>query len=538
MLKTHVAASFCAIAFLPITFVAVETSAAATENGQPRLSLAETAASFPLRMIHFNVKVSPGAAVEESARYKAMEEAIRIAGRYKYTHVIFNNKAHSWVLPELPFMSQPASEDASYDRPSQEDLQALIEFSRSQGLKAVPQYHAWGKIGFGWIGTRNPIVAHRPELEELFVGDRPRFNLRDDRIYSELLFPMFDALIRLFDQPDYFHIGMDEVKDYGEFDWETPELLARHVNRINRYFQRRNIKVMMWGDMFLPAEDPRFQNFNAAHSAAPGYTHRSLPGIAPDNLIITDWHYDGGRRYPSVDYFQEQGFNVIACPWNSHKNIHGFYHYGYEKGVAGGMVTTWNQIREMVDFKNSIQVGGVVGLHPDIADLETLYSRFPRLRMKDVLRAESRDGRLITLAQGERFSETFENTDVFHDARVDELGVVYRWTYGSAFSSAKAGEPASAIYRFQAGEGTKLVLRATDRGRKSRQSKIFVKRDGGEWEELRRWQDTSNRHVRRLAPTAILPESEDGTVLVKLQVTSLKDEGRSGGLSKLIVEAR
>ena len=48
--------------------------------------------------------------------------------------------------------------------------------------------------------------------------------------------------------------------------------------------------------------------------SAINHTHSAIDRI-PKDIIICDWHYELRDDYPSVRYFQEQGFRVLPAPW-------------------------------------------------------------------------------------------------------------------------------------------------------------------------------------------------------------------------------
>lgn len=230
---------------------------------------------------------------------------------------------------------------------TKEDAQALVAFCKERGVRVVPQFQC-----FGHQGSRPNLFMRR--YPELMAPPEPDYddpqhyhvswNPLDPRT-NEIVFALIDELIDAF-QPEYFHVGMDEVMLFP--DETTPfyegqsraEIFAKAVNDIHAHVvKEKGLTMMMWGDRLLDRAVMPYNRFEASDlDTAPAID------MIPKDIIICDWHYFRRQDYPSIPYFQEKGFRVIPASWRSPSA--GLALYGYAQQVAteamlGHMCTSW-----------------------------------------------------------------------------------------------------------------------------------------------------------------------------------------------------
>jgi hypothetical protein len=68
--------------------------------------------------------------------------------------------------------------------------------------------------------------------------------------------------------------------------------------------------MLMWGDRLLDSARFSYGKWEASETGS----HRAIEQI-PKDIIICDWHYERQSDYPSVRFFQEQGFRVVPSTW-------------------------------------------------------------------------------------------------------------------------------------------------------------------------------------------------------------------------------
>jgi hypothetical protein len=100
---------------------------------------------------------------------------------------------------------------------------------------------------------------------------------------------------------------------------------------------------MMWGDMLLAPE--QYPGFNATHALRG--TERAIKDLSRE-IIITDWHYGGNDQFPSARYFQQQGFEVIGCPWNSEQGILNWGEQLAADDALGLLGTSWHKLTDIL----------------------------------------------------------------------------------------------------------------------------------------------------------------------------------------------
>ena len=131
------------------------------------------------------------------------------------------------------------------------------------------------------------------------------------------MFGLVDELVGAFDA-DTLHVGMDEVFLIGHKDCplckgkDPGELLAKVVNELHGHLVKdRGVEMLMWADRLLDSAKFTYGTWEASKTGS----HRAV-GRIPKDIILCDWHYNLRDDYPSVRFFQEQGFRVLPSPWN------------------------------------------------------------------------------------------------------------------------------------------------------------------------------------------------------------------------------
>ena len=129
---------------------------------------------------------------------------------------------------------------------------------------------------------------------------------------------LLDELIDAFDA-DALHVGMDEVFLIGNEKCprckgkDVGELFAGVVNALHQHLVKdKGVEMLMWGDRLLDAGKFSYGSWEASKTGS----HRAIDQI-PKDIIICDWHYERRADYPSVRFFQQQGFRVLPSPWKN-----------------------------------------------------------------------------------------------------------------------------------------------------------------------------------------------------------------------------
>lgn len=285
-----------------------------------------------------------------------IERCIRMAAYYKFNYVVlepwavFDYTSHpEFVWPEKKVKAQ--------------EFRRLATLAREQGLTLIPQLNLFGHAsGSRHISGKHAVLDFHPELQPLFEPDGWTWCLSNPatrKILTDMCLELYEA----FDRPPFFHIGCDEAYSMATcLTCRTADyaaLLKDHLLHFRSVFGERGAKVMMWHDMLLVAGDPRWKGYVATGSAKIGT--EALLDALPRDIVICDWQYSAAPKgsavpWPTMQYFQEKGFPVLACPWKDTEGIRSQGRFVRENGMAGLLCTTWNYMHSQ-DMYRMLTVG-------------------------------------------------------------------------------------------------------------------------------------------------------------------------------------
>ncbi len=219
---------------------------------------------------------------------------------------------YNYAYSSYPQVSGPNSLTES-------DLRGLATACRDAGVELVPQINCLGHQS--WAGRSHGLLRAFPEFDETpWIPQDADRDVLYCRSYCpnhpdvhEVLFALIDELSEVCDARR-FHVGMDEVFLIGEercarCSGQAPaELFAREVTLLHDHLTDRGLQMWMWGDRLLDAERWGTGKWE-------GSANGTWPAVdaVPRDIVICDWHYE--RAFPTPRFFAEQGFSVVASPW-------------------------------------------------------------------------------------------------------------------------------------------------------------------------------------------------------------------------------
>ncbi|MEA3403992.1 MAG: family 20 glycosylhydrolase, partial [Armatimonadota bacterium] len=307
-----------------------------SERGRGSLACGRVAdwPGLRLRGYHFNPRVI-------YPNEKLARALIELLARLKYTHVTMQFKG------DLELRSHPEGFDPERHW-TQDQIRSLVRHARALGLKPVPEMkligHArWAHGG----GTTGRPVEQLPHLQGLFDPSGTTFCPQSEEA-AGLAQAIIDEVVALFEQPELFHISGDEAGGWASCercrDEDAGRLFADWVTMLHDRLAEHGCRTMMWGDMLLEPET--YPDFTAAHAV--GGTERAIQWL-PRDIVIADWHYGGNETFPSARYFQEEGFQVVGCPWQSRAGILNWGRQLAEQEALGLMGTSWHKLMSSLD---------------------------------------------------------------------------------------------------------------------------------------------------------------------------------------------
>ncbi|MBI2298731.1 MAG: beta-N-acetylhexosaminidase [Armatimonadetes bacterium] len=265
----------------------------------------------------------------------------RVLPRYKLNCVVLEIESIQWKShPEL-----------SQKGPTPEDLGRLAQVCREHFIEPIPQIQSGGHCDY-WLfrDGKHRELAENPERPYNYCPSNPDT--------YKLMFELYDEVWQAM-RPKWFHLGHDELDDdYGicpRCKGKDPAaLFAGDVKQLHDWWAAKGVPVMVWGDMLLAPVDGPGGN-DAFNGGGKLNLRRAVP-LLPKDLIIADWHYGGEEKYPSLDFWQQQGFGVVAGPWYGLDNIAHLSADAAQHKALGFIGTTWCGLAdEEVSLRDSLQ---------------------------------------------------------------------------------------------------------------------------------------------------------------------------------------
>ena len=257
----------------------------------------------------------------------------RVWARYKYNTLVLE------IEGGMQFESHP--EISHPQALTKAQMRQIVRWAKRHYLEVIPQIQTLGHCG-SWLLKAHPELAEDPQKPFNYDPANPK-------VYP-LLFDLFEEVIEVF-EPRYFHIGHDEVRGVlGTMPtWKgepSHEWFARDVTRLHGFLKGRGIRTMMWGDMLLRKEE--FPRADAAHGGGQANIARAIDAI-PKDILICDWHYTDAARHPTLKYFRDHGFDVVATAWFSRANNFHMAVAAQDAGALGMLGSRWEGNRFAVD---------------------------------------------------------------------------------------------------------------------------------------------------------------------------------------------
>ena len=217
------------------------------------------------------------------------------------------------------FQSHPELDCRGLDKTQAREL---TELCRQHGIRLIPLFNCLGHQS--WSSHTAALLSKYPEFDET-----PHVPADNKGIYcrewcpslpdvDKVVFNLLDELIDAFDA-DALHVGMDEVFLIGDDKCprcrgkDKGELFTGMVNRLHQHLvKEKGVEMLMWSDRLLDAATFSYGSWEASKTGS----HTAL-GRIPKDIIMCDWHYERRADYPSVRFFQQQGFRVLPSTWKN-----------------------------------------------------------------------------------------------------------------------------------------------------------------------------------------------------------------------------
>jgi hypothetical protein len=206
---------------------------------------------------------------------------------------------------------------------NKEQARELTELCRKHGIRLIPLLNCLGHQS--WGNGPAALLDKYPQFEEtppnytgnikLYCREWCPSQPEVYKVVNDLLDEMIDAF-----DADALHVGMDEVFMTGNSNCplcrgkDPGELFGGVVNKLHQHLvKEKGVEMLMWADRLLDADTIPYGEWEASKTGS----HRAI-GMIPKDIIMCDWHYEirKDKDYPSVRFFQQNGFRVLPSTWN------------------------------------------------------------------------------------------------------------------------------------------------------------------------------------------------------------------------------
>ena len=265
-----------------------------------------------------------------------IERMIRLAAYYKLNYAV--------IEPWGTFQSKVAPWWGWDDgKMTYNEIKRLKAIANDLGITLIPQINLFGhasnsKSRVGKHASLSVRPKYQPYFEPMAGWNWCLSNPKTKELQKKLIKEMYE----LFDCPPYFHIGCDEASGPSCPDCikaSYSKLFTEHVQEMSEYVKSLGARALMWHDMLILRNDPRWAGTHAHGTEETAkFVHK-----LPKDVIICDWYYKKPMaEYKSLKYFKELGFEVLACPWEKAANNRALIKGAHEVGVKGILGTLWD----------------------------------------------------------------------------------------------------------------------------------------------------------------------------------------------------
>lgn len=270
-----------------------------------------------------------------------LKKMLRTAAFLRYSHVVIE----FWGMLKFDCLKELSWREAY----TKEQVRQLLQEARDLGLELVPMFNHWGHAAGASVSVGKHVVLDQDlSLAPLFSETGWEWKVTNPDVVK-LQDDIRRELIELFGEGEYFHIGCDEA--YSAKTKEDFITVVNYINSVVEKLEKQGRKTIMWGDMLLHKEALELNVGNSYYLLSPSKERQEiLMNKLTRSVIIADWQYDA-INYPLETslYFKENGFKVLACPWDrSDANIKITVDTVKDNDLLGVMHTTWNTLESLL----------------------------------------------------------------------------------------------------------------------------------------------------------------------------------------------
>lgn len=287
--------------------------------------------------------------VFEQTDYDFLRKCVRACGIAKYSHVVLE----FWGMLKYDCMKELGWEQAY----SKEEIRVIVKEANAMGIEIIPMFNHLGHASSArsCIG-KHVVLDQNPDLDYLFNTNGWEWDFESEEVY-ELLRKIREELIELCGEGKYFHLGCDEAYSLGYGENRGAEL-GKYLTRVQEELSQIGRRGIIWGDMLLYEtnfkEEPEHYSCTIENEAISKAFRENLSR----DIIIADWqYYQTGDVWKSSVSLIEDGFEVIACPWDMPENTKSGVKNAMKPQMYGLMHTTWHTLNRYYGFSCMLYAG-------------------------------------------------------------------------------------------------------------------------------------------------------------------------------------
>ena len=277
-----------------------------------------------------------------------LEKRIKLAAYYKFNYLVLE----FWGT--FPFeCCRALCLDEWFDK--KEQLRNIIKETSALGLTVIPQFNILGHAaGARSASDKHIILDYHPELQPLFEPEAWSWCLSNKHTRT-LLKKAVMEMHNFFGCPPFFHIGCDEAEDLGHCalcrKQNVRKLVSEHINFFHNLFAERSTRIIMWHDIMLEEDDPRFPDVGTRNGLKE-FSFGKLYQEIPKDIIVAVWCYGGepptdDYDYKAIRFFKEADFSVLVSPWKNPGGINSIVEYAIKNQMDGVLATMWNSYNSL-----------------------------------------------------------------------------------------------------------------------------------------------------------------------------------------------
>lgn len=220
---------------------------------------------------------------------------------------------------------------------SKADCEKLIALCEENFITPVPLLQTLSHVPWLFQNGMNRDLAEDLRNPYCYYTGNPR------------LYPMMekllDEIMDTFHNPEYIHIGHDELYTWAEFPCQpeskakgAPLIVLEDVMWYYNYAKKRNAGIMMWHDAFVtPVECEE----NGHGGGSPGWVDRIRPFL-PRDIVFCAARYSGKpSEFLDIRNLAAEGFAISGASWFEPDNVENLAMALKASGALGQISSTW-----------------------------------------------------------------------------------------------------------------------------------------------------------------------------------------------------